>query len=60
MKFWYSYVPSILTPLARRGDPRAARELLRRGRNVLFVPDQTQYMDAEMFQKLLAGLLNEK
>jgi hypothetical protein len=47
-------------PLDRRGKPRAAQELLRRGRNVLFVPDQTQYMDAETFQKLLAGLLDEK
>jgi len=27
---------------------------------VLFVPDQTQYMDAESFQKLLAGLLDEE
>jgi hypothetical protein len=37
-----------------------AMELVRRGRKVLFTPDQTQYMDAETFQKLLAGLLSEK
>jgi hypothetical protein len=51
---------NLLTPLAKQGDPRAALELMRRGRNVLFVPDQTQYMDAETFQKFLAGLLDEK
>jgi len=57
---WYGYMPGILTPLARRGDPRAAMELVRRGRKVLFTPDSTEYMDAKTFQKLLAGLLDEK
>ena len=37
-----------------------AQAALRRGRRVLFVPDQTQYVDAETFQKLLAGLSGEK
>jgi len=51
---------NLLTPLAKRGDPRAAQELLRRGRSVLYVADQTPYMDASTFQKLLSGLLDEK
>lgn len=29
---------NLLSPLAKRGDPRAAKELMRRGRNVLYVP----------------------
>jgi hypothetical protein len=29
-------------------------------REVLFVPDSGDYMDAEAFQELRAGLLNEK
>jgi hypothetical protein len=48
---------NLLTPLAeQQGDPRAAMELLRRGRRVLFVPDSTQYMDADAFQRFLSGL----
>jgi len=35
---------NILTPLARRGDPRAAAELTRRGRTVLYVPSD-EYAD---------------
>ena len=29
---------NLLSPLAKKGDPRAAKELMRRGRNVLYVP----------------------
>lgn len=29
---------NLLSPLAKKGDPRAAQELMRRGRNVLYVP----------------------
>ena len=29
---------NLLSPLAKAGDPRAAQELMRRGRNVLYVP----------------------
>lgn len=29
---------NLLSPIAKRGDPRAAAELMRRGRNVLYVP----------------------
>lgn len=47
---------NLLTPLAKQGDSRAAMELVRRGRKVLFTPDSSQYMTAEEFQKLLAGL----
>jgi hypothetical protein len=48
---------NLLTPLAKQGDPRAAMELMRRGRKVLFTPDDSgQYMSADDFQKLLAGL----
>jgi hypothetical protein len=44
----------------KRGDARAAQELMRGGRGVLYVPDSSgQYMDAERFAKLLAGLLGQ-
>src|SRR5262249_23768818 len=36
---------NILTPLARKGDAEAAAELQRRGRSVLFVPDESSYLD---------------
>jgi hypothetical protein len=41
---------------AHRGERRAAQELLRRGRKVLLTPDDSQYMSAEDFKNLLAGL----
>jgi hypothetical protein len=48
---------NLLSPLARQGDPRAAQELLRRGRRVLFVPDDsTGSMSAQDFADLLKGL----
>jgi hypothetical protein len=48
---------NLLTPLAKQGDSRAAQELLRRGRRVLYVPDDsTGSMSADDFQRLLAGL----
>jgi hypothetical protein len=47
---------NILTPLAKRGDPRAAEELTRRGRMVLYTQDPTDYLDAQKFQDLLAGI----
>lgn len=34
---------NLLSPLAKAGDPRAAMELKRRGRGVLFVPAETDY-----------------
>jgi hypothetical protein len=37
-----------------------AQAALRRGRRVLFVPDDIGSMSAEDFQKLLSGLLDEK
>jgi hypothetical protein len=45
-----------LTPLAKRGDPRAAQEMVRRGRSVIYVPDTSDAMSAEDFARLLAGL----
>jgi hypothetical protein len=51
---------NLLTPIAKRSDPRAAQELLRRGRNVLYVPDDIGSMSAKDFAKLLAGLLGDK
>ena len=48
---------NLLTPLAKQqGDPRAALELMRRGRRVLFVPDDIGSMSAKDFADLLAGL----
>jgi hypothetical protein len=32
---------NLLSPLAKKGDPRAAQELLRRGRGVLYVPAES-------------------
>jgi hypothetical protein len=34
---------NLLSPLAKRGDPRAAQELMRRGRNVIYVPAEEDY-----------------
>lgn len=51
---------NLLTPLAKQGDPRAAMELMRRGRPVLFTPDSTQYMSAKEFADLLSGLSDQK
>ena len=49
---------NLLSPLARRGDPRAAAELQRRGRSVLFVPDTSSpdYLDASRFADILKNL----
>jgi hypothetical protein len=49
---------NLLSPLARQGDPRAAQELLRRGRRVLYVPDAdlSQAMSAQDFADMLKGL----
>ena len=46
---------NLLTPLAKRGDARAAQELMRRGRGVLYVPDNVPSMSAEDWVKFLAG-----
>jgi hypothetical protein len=51
---------NILTPLAKKGDPRAAQELLRRGRSVLFVPDDIGSMSAQDFADLLRGISDQK
>lgn len=49
---------NLLTPLAKTGDPRAAAELLRRGRRVLFVPDadSPKYISSDDFADLLQRL----
>jgi hypothetical protein len=49
---------NLLTPLAKRGDPRAAAELQRRGRTVIYMPDSDTplYMDSDAFANLLKGL----
>lgn len=49
---------NLLTPLAKTGDPRAAAELLRRGRRVLFVPDSDtpSYISSDDFADLLNRL----
>lgn len=46
------------SPLAKRGDPRAAAELQRRGRTVIFTPDNDTplYMDSDKFADLLRKL----
>ena len=49
---------NLLTPLAKTGDPRAAAELLRRGRKVLFVSDSDspKYISADDFADLIDRL----
>src|SRR5215469_16311787 len=49
---------NLLSPLARRGDPRAAAELQRRGRTVIYTPDSNTplYMDSDAFANLLRKL----
>jgi len=47
---------NLLTPAAKRGDPRAAAELQRRGRSVLFVPDASSSLTPEEFAELLRRL----
>jgi hypothetical protein len=49
---------NLLTPLAKRGDPRAAAELQRRGRTVIYLPDSDTplYMDSAAFANLLKNL----
>lgn len=49
---------TLLTPLAKTGDPRAAAELLRRGRRVLFVPDSDspKYISSDDFADLIQRL----
>jgi len=51
---------NLLTGIAKTGDPRAAAELMRRGRGVLFVPDNVQSMSADEWANFLAGLRNDK
>jgi hypothetical protein len=47
---------NLLTSIAKPGECRAAQELVRRGRGVLYVPsDSGDYMDASAFQRLLQG-----
>ena len=51
-----------LSPLAKGGDPRAAMELLRRGRSVIFMPDAgaASYVDAGKFADLLRTLRHDE
>jgi hypothetical protein len=51
---------NLLTGIAKRGDVRAADELMRRGRGVLYVPDNIESMSAADWAKFLAGLGNDQ
>jgi hypothetical protein len=43
---------NLLTPIAKRGDPRAAAELQRRGRNVLYVPAEEYPAPREVIRNI--------
>jgi hypothetical protein len=43
---------NLLTPIARQGDVRAGQELMRRGRNVLYVPPEGYPTPGEALQRI--------